>query len=183
MKNLYVEWWNSKIQPDDSTKYDFFYKYKKNYIFEKYLDKIPRHIRLYVTRLRTSSHNLPVEVMRYTKPKPIREDRKCKICNLDKVGDEAHYLLHCTNASLVEIRNEFLVTIRSNLVQLESFSNENIIDYGMIMNDSLLQEPMALFVKQILCKFKEETLEIKSKMPIFTRSGRQVKKTTIRLGI
>ena len=170
------------MQPHDSTKYDFFYKYKKNYNFEKYLDQIPKHIRLYVTRLRTSSHNLPVEVMRYTKPKPIREDRKCKICDLDKVGDEAHYLLHCTNASLLEIRKEFLATIRSNLLQLESFSNENIIDYGMIMNDSSLQEPMALFVKQILCKFKEETLENKSKMPIFTRSGRQVKKP-IRLGI
>ena len=86
------------------------------------------------------------------------------------------------NASLVEIRKVFLTTIRSNLLQLESFSNENIIDYGMIMNDSSLQEPMALFVKQILCKFKEETLENKSKMPIFTRSGRQVKKP-IRLGI
>ena len=120
--------------------------------------------------------------MRYTKPKPIREDRKCKICDLDKVGDESHYLLHCANASLVEIRMDFFATIRSNLLQLESFSNEKIIDYGMIMNDSSLQEPIALFVKQILCKYKEETLEKKSKMPIFTKSGRQVKKP-IRLGI
>ena len=161
-----------------STKYDFFYKYKKNYIFEKYLDEIPRHIRLYVTRLRTSSHNLPVEIMRYTKPKTLRENRKCKICNLDKVGDEAHYLLDCSNTSLLEIRTEFLAKIRSNFAQLENFNKENIIDYGMIMNDSSLQEPMALFVKEILCKFKDETLDMKSKMPTFTRSGRQVKKPT-----
>jgi hypothetical protein len=178
IKNSYVEWWRSKMQPDNSTKYDFFYKYKKNYIFEKYLDEIPRHIRLYVTRLRTSSHNLPVEIMRYTKPKTLRENRKCKICNLDKVGDEAHYLLDCSNTSLLEIRTEFLAKIRSNFAQLENFNKENIIDYGMIMNDSSLQEPMALFVKEILCKFKDETLDIKSKMPTFTRSGRQVKKPT-----
>ena len=63
IKNLYVEWWRSKIKPENSTKYDFFYKYKKHYIFEKYLDKIPRDIRLYVTRLCTSSHNLPVEIL------------------------------------------------------------------------------------------------------------------------
>ena len=115
------------MQPHDSTKYDFFYKYKKNYNFEKYLDQIPKHIRLYVTRLRTSSHNLPVEVMRYTKPKTIRENRKCKICNLDKVGDEAHYLLDCSNTSLVEIRTVFLAKIRSNFAQLENFNKENII--------------------------------------------------------
>ena len=99
-------------------------------------------------------------------------------CNLDKVGDEAHYLLDCSNTSLVEIRTDFLAKIRSNFAQLENFSKENIINYGMIMNDSSLQEPMALFVKEILCKFNEETLDMKSKMPTFTRSGRQVKKPT-----
>ena len=165
------------MQPDDSTKFDFFYKYKKNFIFEKYLDCIPRHIRLYTTRLRTSSHNLPVETMRYSKPKINREDRKCKICNLDKVGDEPHYLLHCNNASLATLRNDFFTNIRSNFTQLTNFTNENIIDYGMIMNDNQLIEPMAYYIKEIIHKFKEETAETKSRLPTFTRCGRLVKKT------
>ena len=29
IKKQYVEWWHSKMQPRDSTKYDFFYKYNK----------------------------------------------------------------------------------------------------------------------------------------------------------
>ena len=57
IKSEYERWWRQMMQPNDSTKYDFYYKYKKNYIFEDYLDYIPRHIRLYTTRLRTSSHN------------------------------------------------------------------------------------------------------------------------------
>ena len=46
IKQLYVEWWRSKMLSNDSTKFCFFYKYKKIFIFEKYLDCIPRHIRL-----------------------------------------------------------------------------------------------------------------------------------------
>ena len=33
--------------------------------------------------------------MRYTKTK--QEERICKICNLNQVGDEMHYLSNCTN--------------------------------------------------------------------------------------
>ena len=93
IKTEYERWWRLQMQSIESKKYDFFYKYKKNYKFENYLDYIPRQIRLFTTRLRTSSHNLPVETMRYIKDKPDWEDRKCDICNINVVGDEHHYLL------------------------------------------------------------------------------------------
>ena len=66
--------------------------------------------------------------------------------------------------------------ILDQVVHLTNFTNENIIDYGMIMNDNQLIEPMAYYIKQIIHKFKEETAETKSRLPTFTRCGRLVKK-------
>ena len=47
----------------------------------------------------------------------------------------------------------------------------------MILDDSSLQEQTALFVEQIPCNFKEDALQNKLKVPIFTTSGRDVKKS------
>ncbi len=164
------------MQPKDSTKFDFYYKYKKNYTFEEYLDTIPRHIRLFTTRLRTSSHNLPVETMRYTKPKPKREDRLCRICNLKEVGDEHHYLLQCSNPAILSIRTDFFVNIRKEIQQFENFNDTNIIEYCMIMSDHNIHGPTTQYIKEILVAFKEEIGEVKPILaPIITRSGRQVK--------
>ena len=123
------------MQPTDSKKYDFFYKYKKNYKFENYLDYIPRQIRLFTTRLRTSSHNLPVETMRYMKDKPDWEDRKCDTCNMNVVGDEHHYLLQCTNLEITSIRSEFFKAIRNKITQFNEFSETHIIEYCLTMAD------------------------------------------------
>ena len=46
IKSEYEQWWRRQMQRNENNKYDFYYKYKKNYIFEDYLDCIPRHIRL-----------------------------------------------------------------------------------------------------------------------------------------
>ena len=136
IKQHYERWWHLKMQPKDSTKYDFFYKYKKNYKFEDYLDNIPRHIRIHTTRLRTSSHNLPVETMRYSKPNPDRKDRKCRVCALDAVGDEHHYLLQCTNPSILDIRTKFMADIRTCVPQFQHFTDTKIMDYCVTMNDT-----------------------------------------------
>ena len=176
IKVTYEKWWRLKMQPEDSTKFDFYYKYKKNYIFEEYLDTIPRHIRLYTTRLRTSSHNLPVETMRYIKPKPKREDRLCRICNLKEVGDEHHYLIQCSNPAILPIRTDFFINIRNEIKQFEHFNDTNIIEYCMIMSDSNIHSSMTQYIKEILVAFKEEMGEIKPILaPVITRSGRQVK--------
>ena len=175
MKKEYETWWRGKMQPEGSTKFDFFYKYKKTFEFEDYLDNIPRHIRLHTTRLRTSSHNLPVETMRYADPKPDRKDRKCRICNMDKVGDEHHYLLECSNFSILDVRKKFMDEIKKTNKQLESFDDRNIIDYCMVLNDKSIQEPMTKFIKQVLTAFKEEQSDDKPSLPTVTRSGRTVK--------
>ena len=144
------------------------------------LDNIPKYIRSYITRLRLSCHSFPIEIQRYTKKKNriIRENRKCTICNIGETGNEEHYLLRCTNSEISRAREDFLKEIKSEIQPFESFSNKNIIDYCMTMNDPNTQLKMAKFAKTILITYKDETdgsTEI-IKPAAITRSGRQTKK-------
>ena len=179
LRRLYISWWTEQAKPTGTTKLDFYFKYKKTFQYENYLDNIPHHIRTYITRLRTSSHSFPVETMRYNKKKKIpREDRKCCICNLAESGDEIHYLLKCNNAEIGALRAKFMKEIRELIPQLSSFSNENIIDYGMILHDQRIYLPLAMYVKQIMRTYTDETdgTKIKISTPVKTKSGRLIRK-------
>ena len=69
IQNRHKNWWQDKLSSVENRKLDFYYQYKKNFKFEQYLDTLSRHIRKHTTKLRTSSHNFPLETLRYTKPK------------------------------------------------------------------------------------------------------------------
>ena len=67
IKDIFEIWWKKQAIITGENKLDFYYKYKTSFQYEKYLDNTPRHIRIHITRLRTSSHILPIEVQRYNK--------------------------------------------------------------------------------------------------------------------
>ena len=167
-------WWKEKKNLPG--KLDFYFKHKNEFRFEPYLDSLPRNIRIYVTRLRTSSHNFPVEILRYSKNKPAREERKCNICSLNEMGDELHYLLRCSNIALHEIRTTFLDDIKQKIPQFEVFSAENIIQYCLSMADRNTNLSIAIYAKKIIQAYRLEKSETPV-MPTITRSGRLVKKT------
>ena len=173
----FENWWLTQTTKEG--KLDYYFSFKKTFAFEKYLDTTPRNTRMYITRLRTSSHNLPVETLRYSKKKPKREDRKCNICNLNELGNENHFLLRCGNSELVNIRKNFLANIRSEFPQMATFSDQNIIQYCLCMADINIHLPMATYAKQILQTYKSESEEKTPQPVIHTRSGRLVKKRSI----
>ena len=152
--NCFENWWKNQIS--NSVKLDFYSTVKKHFRFESYLDNLDRDIRLFVTRLRISSHNLPVEIGRYRKEKMERNDRKCDICAIDDIGDESHYLLRCKNHRLSEIRNTFLTEVKSKVLQLRNLTDRDIIQYCLTMGDETLQLSTGLFIKKILVKYREE---------------------------
>ena len=116
--------------------------------------------------------------MRYNKKKINREERICKICNTGEQGDEEHYLLRCRNVELEYIRKNFLQEVRESAPILQNFSDQNIIDYGMILHDERIQIHMATYVMKIMKTFKEESEGTRDiiKSPVKTRTGRLVKK-------
>ena len=73
IKQCFDLWWQGKR--NNEGKLDFYFKYKKFFKYEEYLDFLPRHIRRFMTRLRTSSHNFPIEILRCGK-KQTKKRRK-----------------------------------------------------------------------------------------------------------
>ena len=67
--------------------------------FEEYLKEKA------VTKLRISSHRLPVESRHYNS---IPFDERIPMhCNLNEVGNEQHYLMQCSNLMFEEIKYMF----------------------------------------------------------------------------
>ena len=66
---------------------------KSTFEQEPYLH-LPRHLRIPLTKLRTSSHQLMIEIGRYHRPPIPVEDRLCPTCNV--IEDEEHFMLECT---------------------------------------------------------------------------------------
>ena len=176
IKGKYNEWWNLKMSSVENRKLEFLSQYKKTFKFEQYLDTIPRHIRIHMTRLRTSSHSFPIETKRYVRPRVEPQDRKCNICNTDEIGDEHHYLLKCPNESLVSVRSTFIDNVTSNIPQLMAFNPDDIIRYCLLMHDQRTTLWMAEYVKGILKAYKETTNEKKEETPVYTRCGRLIRK-------
>ena len=50
-----------------------------------------------LVQLRTSTHNLAIETGRYARPAVLSCERKCKMCALDEVEDEVHFLIRCAS--------------------------------------------------------------------------------------
>ena len=172
----YRDWWTQQAQVTGSNKLDFYYQFKRNFVFEKYLDNIPRNIRIPITRIRLSCHPFPVETGRYASPKIQRKDRLCKICHLQNIGDELHYLCQCKNVILEKIRNKFITDIKSKCPKLAPLSMENIINYCLTLHDPDTQLPMAMYAKEITDSFKNITnLQTKPITCVITRYGRQTK--------
>ena len=73
-------------------------KFKNNIEPEKYLKVIKDpDLRRALVKFRISAHNLHIEIGRY-RPRQHRlkpEERKCQICNNDKIDDEFHCVMEC----------------------------------------------------------------------------------------
>ena len=176
LQNYYKDWWLKTMKSEENKKLDFFFRHKKTFSFEQYLDFMPKNLRQYITRLRTSSHAYPVETLRYCKPEIDRKDRKCTICNNNEVGDEHHYLLKCTNTRLADIRTTFMADIKTVVPQFNQFNNECIIQYCLLMKDDKVLVKTATYAKAIALSYREEAEEKKVEAPVFTRYGRLTKK-------
>ena len=173
----FMTWWKAQAIVTGENKLDFYYKYKKSFIFEKYLDLVPKGTRIPLTRLRLSCHPLPIETGRYSKNKIERENRICPICTVQEVGDEEHYLRRCSNSIIKQTRDKFTNDIKDKCQQMASFSIDNIIDYCMLLIDTSIHLPLAIYTKDIINIFTEITnLQSKPETPTITRSGRQIKK-------
>ena len=87
----YIQKWISDI--DIGVKCYNYRLFNTEFIFENYRVDLPDALKYIVCTFCTVNHKLPIETGRYTRI-PINE-RVCKMCNSDQLGDEFHFCLEC----------------------------------------------------------------------------------------
>ena len=107
LKSEYVLNWERQV--NSQPKCDNFYKHVKS-IFEReyYLTSLPYNLRIAMSRIRTCNHKLPIEVGRYARPTVPREQRVYTKCNSGQMGDEYHFILTCTNPTLITLTERYI---------------------------------------------------------------------------
>ena len=118
---------------------------KVRYDKEQYLDFNNYECRKFVTKVRISDHNLPIETGR--KKNIARNLRICTRCNL-AIGDEKHVLFECTNEEIKNIRLSFYNKIHRISPQIEVFSDDSKLRYLL----GLFDKNLILVTMNYICK-------------------------------
>lgn len=114
-------------------------------MYEKYLSCVSNDSdRRNLSRFRTSSHRLQIEVGRYTVPKTLAMDRLCKQCSMNSVEDETHFLMECPKYT--DLRNLLIGKHLSNNVNMFSCSISLKFLWLMSNEDEHLCKDIARFI-------------------------------------
>ena len=109
--------WHSDIETSSK---GFCYRiFKTDFGFEKYIELLNDRDRNTLCRFRTTNHRFPIETGRWLNIE--RNERNCTLCNLNKLGDEYHYLLECpffSNDRRINLGNYF--TTRCNILKFKT---------------------------------------------------------------
>ena len=122
---------------------------KHEWGLEPYINLLPLNLRKNLTRLRISSHRLPIETGRYERPIIPRNERYCKVCTTSgypkRIGDESHLLFQCvigTDKRLKlqgDLKNSINTQDLSVLFQLRGISLIKLGVYGHYWRKVALQ--------------------------------------------
>ena len=93
LSDAYLQSWQSKI--NDSTQCTNYRIFKTKMCLDDYLLKLPISYKIILTKFRCGNHRLPIVTGRFNGID--RQNRICQLCNLNKIGDEFHYLFECPN--------------------------------------------------------------------------------------
>ena len=115
LRSLYKNIWSTKLNEETIQKQGklrTFALFKSNFEEESYLETVNDiYKRKRLTRVRLSAHRLEVESGR-NKKQPVSE-RICKLCKLDQVEDEIHFLCNCSAYNTE--RQTFFASVIANI--------------------------------------------------------------------
>ena len=105
LKQMFIQYFFHRI--GNSSKLSLYYDIKKEFKQEQYQREVKYFkYRSALSKIRISAHNFPIESGKW-KAIP-KQNRICPSCMNNSIGDERHYLFHCTNGDLVDIRINFM---------------------------------------------------------------------------
>ena len=94
-----------------------------------------------LVRFRMSSHTLARETGRHAKPKIVKEERKCRYCNLEVVEDEEHFLLKCPLYS-----EERLSLFNSVVLDVSAMSQGDVFLYLLSSKEPKIIKALGKFI-------------------------------------
>ena len=94
LNDMFYQQWHSNISEMSSC--TFYRMFKCDFKLEKYLLKLNKSEQINLCKFRCRNTKLPVVVLGYATHNIDYGERLCKICNLNEVGDEYHYIMKCT---------------------------------------------------------------------------------------
>ena len=92
LEDQYCQIWHYDLMT--SSKCTVYRIFKNDFCFEKYLTELHSFSRSVFVKFRCRNDKLPVVTGAFNDV--IYQNRKCTLCNADDIGDEFHYLFHCT---------------------------------------------------------------------------------------
>ena len=116
--------------------------FKSSFLYESYLDFVPRNLRFFLTKLRLSVLPLRIQTGRYARNNEPREQRYCLCCQHLDIEDEFHFVCICSSFS--EIRRKY--------IKRTYFMRPSVFKYHQL----LLSENRNDLVN--LCKFVKEAM-------------------------
>ena len=116
--------------------------FKSSFVYEPYLLSVKNHkYRNAITRLRTSSHRLEIEIGRHHKPKIPVKDRLCHMCGV--VEDEYHFVMFC---KINIFERALLMSKIRNIIPIQTCSYNEIFRYIMSTNEPYVSSLFGKFV-------------------------------------
>ena len=106
-----------------------------------------------VTKLRISANRLPVETGRYSNIP--HDERLCKYCNLNEVGNEEHNLMQCNHARFSGLRAEFTFRLYQANNSFRFFNNNELFMYIVTMKDKSISSLVAKYCFDVLQTFDQ----------------------------
>ena len=164
------EWYNNVQTNGQSSNYRIF---KETLHFERYLVTLNDKEKINMCKFRCRSTKLPV----ITASTYNLEDEHCKLCDLNEIGDEFHYILKCPYFS--HIRRKLFKTNkkRINCLLMKEIFNDNCMR-NLKTLATLINEVMSHFQTNIVKKCKTTQDLMYTPQPI-TRSGRSTQRPII----
>ena len=101
LHEYFIADWENKLASNigitGGNKLRFYRQFKEIFAWEFYLSWLnDSNYRVALTRLRTSCHNLAIELGRHQRPPVPENERLCHFCTMNSKDNELHFLLHCS---------------------------------------------------------------------------------------
>ena len=143
LKKYFVNKWLESMK--DSSKCSLYRNFKVDLVLEKYFVKLNEPFRSNLIKFRTSNHMLPIERGRHLNIERI--ERRCKLCDVNDIGDEYHYLFCCS--FFAEERKKFIPKLYYKKPSVQKFCE-------LMMTESKRQSINIAKFASIICKtFKD----------------------------